>query len=147
MSGDFRDAPRTDLPETDPRRYPASFMAMAADARFSRSNLEVRTYAMRSTEDLSGATDLDRWGVMAEGSLRIARALPVLREAWIKGRWDRSRLEALAGPAEKDEVFSVGLNLKPARRSVLKVEGFFHGEKEGRQLRDNGLVVQMSASF
>jgi hypothetical protein len=37
--------------------------------------------------------------------------------------------------------------LQPARRSVLKIGGFFHAEKDGRQLRDNGLVVQMSASF
>jgi len=147
MSGDFRDGPRPDVAETDPRRYPESFTAVAGDARFSRPSVEVRTYAIRSTEDLDGAPDVDRWGVMAEGSVRVARALPVLREAWIKARWDLSRLESLAGPAEKDDAFSVGLNLKPARRGVLKIEGFFHAEKDGRQLRDNGLVVQMSASF
>jgi hypothetical protein len=145
--GDFRDALDPTLPAADARRYAASFGAVAADVRFSRAALEVRSYAIRSTEDLEGAADLGRWGLMAEASLRVSRSLPVLRECWLKARYDRSRLDNLGGPALEDEVFSFGLNVKPARRSMLKVEGFLHAEKDGRQLRDNGFVVQMSASF
>lgn len=147
MKGDFRDAVDQRFPQADPRRYPASFSALAADARYRRPSLELRAYGIRSTEDLAGASDLDRWGVMAEGAVRLARGVEALREIWLKARWDLSRVETLAVFPEKDQVLSVGLNFKPARRTVLKIEGFFHDEKDGRKLKDNGFIAQFSASF
>lgn len=147
VKGDFREALASEFAASDPRRYPASFSAGAADARFRRPSLELRAYAIRSTEELDGAPNLDRWGTMAEGTVRVARGVAAVREVWLKARWDLSRVETLAGPAQKDQVFSVGINFKPARRTVLKIEGFFHEEKDQRSLRDNGVVAQFSASF
>lgn len=147
MSGQFREQGQADAPVTDAHRYGASFQAIGVDARYSRPSLELRAYAIRSTEDLDGAADLDRWGVLAEGALRVARNVPVLREVWLKGRWDRGQGNTLEGPDVEDEVFTAGLNVRPAPRANLKLEGFFHKEHDGRNLRDNGIIAQLSASF
>jgi hypothetical protein len=147
MTGDFRDAPNPTLPATDPLAFPAAFRAVGADARYSRPSLELRGYGIWSTEELDGAADLGRWGFMAEGAFRVARRVRVLREVWLKGRFDRSQLDTLRGPKTTDNVWSLGLNVRPAPRATLKVEGFFHDERHRPARRDNGLVVQMSASF
>lgn len=147
MSGDFRQEERADLPPTDPRRFPASFKAAGVDARYARPWIQLRAYGIRSTESLQGSADLDRWGIMTEGTVRVIRSAAVLREVWAKARWDRSGMDMLGGGEEKDQVFSLGLSAKPDRRTTVKAEGFFHQEKDGRRLRDNGFVLQVSASF
>ncbi|MGE0454744.1 MAG: hypothetical protein AB7O37_10445 [Vicinamibacteria bacterium] len=146
-SGRFRGELDESLPADDALRYPATFRALGGDLRLRRPNLEARAYGIRSTEELDGAADLDRWGVMAEAGVRVARELPVLREIWLKARYDRARTEGLDSPSQEDQVVSLGINVRPARRTVLKLEGFFHSEKDGRRLRDDGVVVQLSASF
>lgn len=147
LSGQLRPEGQPDAPITDVHRYGASLRAVGVDVRYSRPSLELRAYAIRSTEDLDGADDLDRVGLLAEAAVRIARDVPVLREVWLKGRWDRGEGETLEGPEVKDEVVSAGLNIRPAARANLKLEGFFHKERDGRNLKDNGIVAQLSASF
>jgi hypothetical protein len=127
----------------------ARFGALAADFRYGAPRFEARGYATWSSEDpdSSALPDLARKGAMVEAAVRLGRLVPGLREVWAKGRYDRSQLERREGPELDDETFAVGFDVRPERRVRLKLEAFFHRERDGRRLSDDGVAAQLTASF
>jgi hypothetical protein len=147
MTGRFRDVGDVARPTADPRRYRARFDAYGVDAQFTRPRVEARSYGVLSWERLDGPGDLRRWGVMAETAVRPAPASSPLRRLWVKARWDRSRLDRLGEPADDDTAWNAGVEYRIHARSRVSLSGFFHDERSGRQLHDDGLIVQLTASF
>jgi hypothetical protein len=147
FTGRFREALDASLPASEPRRYPARFEAYGVDARYRRPRVELRGYGILSYERLEGADVLRRWGTLVEAVVQPLASRPLLRRFWLKARWDRSLLDRLDGLSDDDQVWNAGLEYRIESRARLSVSGFFHEEREGPRLRDNGVVVQLTASF
>ena len=155
-SGALRETADPGLPVDDPAGFAAQFDAYAIDVTLSGGPIEVRGYAGRSQEDLSGRTASDptltREGALLEASVPVTLRLPGgITQLSPKVRLDYARsdeLDASGAAADFESIgYSAGLTVQPGRQMSLSIEYHVRDEINFPELSNNRLVLRLTGEF
>jgi hypothetical protein len=147
LSGTFRGEGDPGAAIDDPGRYAADFDAYGLDAVYKTARFELRGYWISSTEDLLGAQEIDREGLMLEGSWVAYEGFGLVTSLEPKIRFDWVERDRLFGTPLEDEVIAVGLDIWLRGLAVLRVDYFLHDEGDQRDLDRNGIAIRLTGVF
>jgi len=143
--------------ETNPQTVNADWEGFAVDLSYIRDRFEFRGYYIDSDEELQGTNDLEREGIMGEGSYTVAEDFGVLGSVNVKARYDSLERDAVSvvsgntldmARAFEDETLTYGLEFHPQEQ--LRIGFDYQDSDEGggfSEVDDDGFVFTTTASF